>query len=255
MSQTFESVNILGTEVTVASFEDTLHALEEMVINRTPVMYCAATVYSVMPGTEKPEYQAIVNQASFVMADGMPLVWASHILGYRDAERVHGDDLMLACCDRFKSWKHYLLGGAPGQPEVVAEGLQRWFTGIQIVGTSPTPVRPVPGEASEEIVDAIQTCEADIVWVGMGTPWQDQWMATHLQAVARPMVGVGSAFNILAGYTRPTPNWMKQIGLQWLHRFIQEPRRLTRRYVVYNPKFIYQFIRELVTNRHKELDV
>lgn len=236
----FPRVNILGTAVTAASFDAALDYLAEAVAVRRPVMMSAATVYSVMLGRGDPAFRARVNRAEFVMADGMPLVWAARLLGQR-AERLHGDDVLLACCRRFPAWRLFLLGGAEGQPERAAEELKRRFPDVRIAGCHATPVRPVPPGDNARILAAIHESGADMVWVGMGTPAQDLWMADNCQAAGRPMVGVGSAFDLLTGRKRRPPEWMKRAGLQWLFRLAEEPRRLARRYIVYNPLFVLHF--------------
>ncbi|HLE28913.1 MAG TPA: WecB/TagA/CpsF family glycosyltransferase [Anaerolineales bacterium] len=242
-------VNIVGTHITAASFEVAVSWLAEAVMARRAVFVSPATAYSVMLGRERPDYRAHVNQAAYVITDGMPLVWAVHWLGYT-VDRVHGDDLMLACCERFPHWRHFLLGGASGQPEKVAGELRRRYPAIRICGHYATPVRPVPEAETANIIKAIYDTEAEVVWVGMGTPTQDDWMAVNVPAVKVPLIGVGSVFDMLAGRTRPAPEWMKRSGLQWLFRWMQEPRRLTRRYLLYNPLFIWHFLLQYVRVKH-----
>lgn len=240
-AKAFSRANILGTLVTTSTFDGALDWLDTCVQARRPLTMSAATVYSVMLGHGRPGYRATVNSAGYVMADGMPLVWAARLLKH-PAERVHGDDFMLACCARFLHWRHFLVGGAPGQPEQIARALRQRFPGIQVVGSHATPLRPPPAAETERIIQAIHESEASMVWVGMGTPAQDDWMAAHGARVGIPLAGVGSVFNLLAGHTGPTPGWMKRSGLQWLFRLMQEPRRLTYRYLVYNPLFIWHFL-------------
>lgn len=243
-SRIFPRANILGTLVTVSSFEECIGWLARRVAAGEPAVLMAATVYSVMLGRAQPAYQALYNGADYVMADGMPLVWAARLLGYK-AERVHGDDLLLACCQRFPRWRHYLLGGSPGQPELVARELTRRFPGLTVAGTTATPVRPLPATEAERVVRDIRATNAQMVWVGMGTPFQDHWLAQMRTATGIPMAGVGSAFDLLAGRKRPTPEWVKRAGLQWLHRLMQDPRRLAGRYLRYNPAFLWHFAFQL----------
>lgn len=237
-------VDILGTRVTASGFHEAVAALAGCVARGEPSVFCAANVYSVMLGRRDGAYRTLVNAASYVMADGMPLVWGARRLGYA-AERVHGDDLLLACADRHREWKAFLLGGAPGQPEAVADELRARFPGIAIVGTRPTPVRPLPRSEREQTLAQIDASGAEVVWVGMGTPAQDVWMADTREEVGVPQVGVGSAFDLLSGRTRPTPAWMKEAGLQWVHRLAQEPRRLAGRYAVNNALFVWRFGQQL----------
>jgi N-acetylglucosaminyldiphosphoundecaprenol N-acetyl-beta-D-mannosaminyltransferase len=233
-----ENVDLLGARVTASSFEGALRYLEGAVAERRGAFVSNANVYSVMLARDDLAYRKLLAQAGFVLADGMPVVWSLRLLGH-PAERVHGDDFMLACCGRQRAWRHFLLGGASGQASRVGAELRRRFPGISIVGVHATPERPVPVAKSEEIANQILAARADLVWVGMGTPVQDEWMAAHAERLGVPLVGVGSAFDVLAGRTRAAPGWMKRSGLQWLFRLAQEPRRLGPRYLYYNPRFIW----------------
>ncbi len=238
-------VSILGTRVTAAAFDEALAWLDDAISTRRATFMNASTVYSVMLAFEDPAYRAEVDRAGYVMADGMPLVWSLRLLGHQ-AERVNGVDFMLAFCDRFRHRRHYLFGGAPGQPDLVSAELRRRFEGIQIVGGRATPRRPVPREETLAAIEQIRGLGAEVVWTGMGTPAQDLWMAENVDRVGVPLVGVGGAFDVLAGWVRPAPMWMQRNGLQWLFRLSQEPRRMWRRYLVYNPLFIWHFSLQLL---------
>lgn len=232
--------SVLGTRVTVATFARAQELVARLVERRAGEFVSCANAYSVTMAHQDRAYRDLLNAASVVTTDGMPIVWALRALGVR-AERVHNDDLLLACCQRYPAWRHFLLGGAAGQPEAVAAQLRRSFPGIPIVGTHATPVRPVPAYETDLILEEIARSGADLVWVGMGTPSQDVWMASVAARAHAPMVGCGSVFDLLAGRTRPTPGWMKRTGLQWAFRLAQEPRRLAYRYANYNTRFVLAF--------------
>jgi N-acetylglucosaminyldiphosphoundecaprenol N-acetyl-beta-D-mannosaminyltransferase len=230
--------DLLGTQVSALSFVGAQDALAALVDRRAGGYVSPATAYSLVLGVDDAGYRARVNAAALVTSDGMPVVWALRRFGHPQAERVHNDDLALACCARFRHWRHYLVGGRVGQPEQVAAAMRERFPGIVIVGMAPTPQRPVPEAATRAIVADIAASGADVVWVGLGTPAQDDWMHRVSGTVSVPMVGVGSLFDLLAGRTRAAPEWVKRSGLQWLFRLIQEPRRLARRYLVCNTRFV-----------------
>jgi len=173
-------------------------------------------------------------------------------LGFPRAERVHHDDLWLECCARFPHWRHFLVGGREGQPEVVADALRRRYPGINVAGLHATPVRPVPEATTREIVERIRAARPSIVWVGLGTPAQDWWMSRVASEAGVPLVGVGSAFDLLAGRTRAAPEWMKRSGLQWLFRLAQEPGRLGWRYAYYNSRFALAAARQLLGSRRRD---
>jgi N-acetylglucosaminyldiphosphoundecaprenol N-acetyl-beta-D-mannosaminyltransferase len=233
-------VGVLGTRVTVSTFASAQEALVALVREGAPRYVSPANVYSVTFAHGDPSYQAALNGAHYVTTDGMPIVWALRVLGHH-AERVHNDDLFMACCERFPTWRHFLVGGNVGQPEKVAEAMRRRFPDIEIVGTHPTPERPVPPAETERIIQEIRRTRPSIVWVGMGTPAQDHWMAQAVPLAGTPMMGVGSLFDVLSGRTRPAPGWMKRYGLQWLFRLSQEPRRLGARYTYYSFRFVIAF--------------
>jgi N-acetylglucosaminyldiphosphoundecaprenol N-acetyl-beta-D-mannosaminyltransferase len=235
----------LGTRVSALTFEGAQRAVELLVSQGVGAYVSPATVYSLMLGVDEPAYRDVVNAAAFVTADGMPVVWMLRRLGHKTAERVHNDDLWLECCARFPHWRHFLVGGRVGQPEVVADALRERYPGISIAGCHATPVRPVPEQTTRDIVERIRGARPSIVWVGLGTPAQDWWMHGVAAQAGVPMVGVGSAFDLLAGRTRAAPEWMKRSGLQWLFRLTQEPRRLAWRYLHYNSRFVVAAARQL----------
>ncbi len=231
------SVKVLGTSVTACSFVGAQDLLAMLVERHRAAYVSPATAYGVTLALEDPNYQQILNRAEYVTSDGMPIVWMLRWMGSQ-AERVHHDDLFLACCDRFRDWRHFLVGGRLGQPDQVAAALRQRFPGINIVGTHATPERPVPKPQTQAILEEIKATDPSIVWVGMGTPAQDYWMHCAAGYAGVPMVGVGSVFDLLAGRTKPAPEWMKRSGLQWAFRFCQEPRRLASRYIYYNSRFV-----------------
>jgi len=242
---------VLGTLVSVFRFDDAVAHLASLVRARRGVHISAANAYSVTLAERNATVQAIMNDAAMVTTDGMPVVWTLRLLGVR-ADRVHNDDLAFACFHRFPAWKHYLVGGREGQPEAVRDALRARYPGAQIVGCDATPVRPVPPRSTDAIVARIAEARPDIVWVGMGTPAQDIWMHTAARRGDVPMVGCGSLFDLLTGRTAPTPAWMKRIGLQWLFRLAQEPRRLAKRYLVYNTLFVMGACKQLLFERTRK---
>jgi N-acetylglucosaminyldiphosphoundecaprenol N-acetyl-beta-D-mannosaminyltransferase len=244
MSPAIPRIDLLGTRVSALSFIGAQDALAELVARGVGGYVSPATAYSLVLGLDDAHYLARVNAAALVTSDGMPVVWALRRCGQVAAERVHNDDLALACCARFGAWRHYLVGGRVGQPEQVAAALRLRFPGIAIVGMTATPLRPVPDATTRAIVTAIAASRADVVWVGLGTPAQDDWMHAVAAEVRAPMVGVGSLFDLLAGRTRAAPDWVKRSGLQWLFRLLQEPRRLARRYLVCNTRFVLALARQ-----------
>lgn len=183
--------------------------------------------------------------------DGMPLVWMARRLGVR-GERVPGPDLMLAVMDRgrARSARHYLYGGAPG----VAEGLERRLVadlqGLEVVGASYPPFRPLTAAELEADLERIQAASPDFVWVGLGAPKQEYWVEearSRLQVAG--ILAVGAAFDFHSGSKRRAPQWMQQSGTEWLFRLASEPRRLLRRYAATNTRFLFLAIWQLVRRK------
>ncbi len=230
-------VDLLGTAVNAETFSGACEFLSTLVSNRRSGYVSCANAYSLSLASGDAAYQACLNGASFVTSDGMPVVWLLHALGYKHAERVHNDDIFFALAERMTHWRHYFVGGREGQIEAACAGIRKRFPELQIVGASSTPQRPVPAAYSAGIVEAIRASDADLVWVGMGTPWQDFWMREVAPGVHVPMIACGSLFDLLSGQTLPAPDWMKRAGLQWLFRLMQEPRRLFARYLFHNSHF------------------
>lgn len=235
---------VLGAPVTVCTFVEAQDELARLVARGGGAFVSCANAYSATMATDQADFAQVLAQADMVTADGMAVVWALHALGHGRAERVHNDDLFLACCARFPRWRHFLVGGRVGQTAEVAAAMRQRFPGIEVVGGCATPVRPVPADQQAQILAQMAAARPSIVWVGMGTPAQDHWMHGSAPLAGVPMVGVGSLFDLLAGRTRAAPDWVKRNGLQWAFRLAQEPRRLAGRYLVYNTRFVLGLARQ-----------
>jgi len=239
-----QHTQVMGTRVSAFTYSQAVDYVESMVRDAKGGYVSCANAFGLSLASGDSAYQSILSKAAMVTTDGMPVVWLLRALAYA-CDRVHNDDLVLSLCDRNRGWRVVLVGGRDGQPELVAQALIERFPGISIVAAFPTPVRPVPVGVTEEIIASIRDLEPDVVWVGMGTPAQDVWMSEVNGACAAPMVACGSLFDLLAGETRPAPQWIKKMGLQWLFRLALEPRRLAMRYLKHNTRFIILALREL----------
>jgi len=251
---------VLGIPLALCDYDEAVDWIEAMVRTRTLGYATAAAVHLVMLTQEDPAVRTAVQGASLVLPDGQPLVWALRALG-RGAihSRVYGPDLMLACCERAATsgTRMYLYGGrSEGALVTLVLKLRTRYPGIQIVGASSPPhAGGMPGapyrELSEEeerrTVEEINGSGAEIVWVGTGQPHQELWMARMRSQLAAPMlIGVGAAFDFHAGIVAQAPAWMGRHGLEWAFRLAREPRRLWRRYLVYNAKFIGALLLEIL---------
>ncbi len=234
-------VNILGVGVSAVNMALVLETIEGWIARREPHYTCVTGVHGVMESQRDDDLRRIHNQAGLVTPDGMPLVWLSKLKGFHHVERVYGPDLMLALCKRSVKlgYRHFFYGGATGVPEQLAVNLQQRFPGLQVVGTLSPPFRPLTPEEDQEVVRIINEANPDIVWVGLSTPKQERWMATHVGRLTAPvLIGVGAAFDFHTGRKPQAPQWMQHSGLEWLFRLLTEPRRLWRRYLINNPIFV-----------------
>ncbi|CAN7433604.1 WecB/TagA/CpsF family glycosyltransferase [Bosea sp. LjRoot237] len=233
---------IMGVNVSAITMADALRTVEDWIGRRAQNYVCITGVHGVIESQSDPKLMAIHEGAGMATPDGMPLVWMARKLGYGGTERVYGPELMLqlSALSAQKGYRQYYFGGAPGLAERLRERLTERFPGLAVAGTFSPPFRPASADEDDETVRMINAARPDIVWVGLSTPKQEYWMAGHLGRIDAPvMIGVGAAFDFLAGTKRQAPAWMQRRGLEWLFRLLSEPRRLWRRYGKIVPQFIF----------------
>jgi N-acetylglucosaminyldiphosphoundecaprenol N-acetyl-beta-D-mannosaminyltransferase len=163
----------------------------------------------------------------------------------------------LALCERSaeRRYRHFFYGGAEGVPEQLAANLRQRFPELQVVGIYSPPFRLLTPEEDEQVVQMLNQAAPDIVWVGLSTPKQEQWMAAHVGRVEAPvLIGVGAAFDFLTSRKKQAPRWMQRNGLEWLFRLLTEPRRLWRRYLVNNPLFVLLVLAQALGLRRYSLE-
>jgi N-acetylglucosaminyldiphosphoundecaprenol N-acetyl-beta-D-mannosaminyltransferase len=200
---------------------------------------CAANVHMVMEAWDDPGFRDLVNGADLVTPDGVPLVWALRWQG-RVQERVYGPDLMLETC-RLAELRNLPIGLYGSREAVLAKLVDRLrarFPALRIVYAHSPAFRPLTEQETAGILEAIRRSGARILFVGLGCPKQERWMAAHREDVSAVMLGVGAAFDFHAGTLPQAPGWMQRLGLEWLFRLIQEPGRLWLRYLKHNPRFL-----------------
>jgi N-acetylglucosaminyldiphosphoundecaprenol N-acetyl-beta-D-mannosaminyltransferase len=247
------TVGVLGVKIGLTDYEGTLDWVDAMVASERRGYVCACNVHTVMASREDPELRAALHGASVNVPDGQPLVWAINALGHSLTRRVYGPDLMERACARAAAsgQRFYLYGGRnQGALVQLALNLRQRYPGLKIVGGYSPPHRPLTEEERGAITAEInQTCP-DVVWVGIGVPKQEKWMADMRSGLEAPvLVGVGAAFDFLAGLIPQAPDWVQESGLEWAYRLAKEPRRLWRRYMRYNPRFVGAFARQLAAER------
>jgi N-acetylglucosaminyldiphosphoundecaprenol N-acetyl-beta-D-mannosaminyltransferase len=240
-------VDVLGVGISVVSMETAVREIIRWIENGERRYVCVTGVHGVMESQDDPELMGIHNESGLTLPDGMPMVWAGRFAGARGMARVYGPDFMLAVCKLAaeRGWASFFYGGAPGVPDLLARRLRERFHGLRVAGTFSPPYRALSDEEQAEVVDRINSSGADLVWVGLSTPKQERWMAANVDRVRAPavLVGVGAAFDLHAGLRRDAPGWMGSLGVHWLYRLAQEPRRLALRYVENNPRFAASIVR------------
>ena len=186
-------------------------------------------------------FKSILNRSFLTTPDGVPTVWLGRLRGFKFMSRVYGPDYMLAMCERSVTtgYRHFLYGGKEGVAEELRAVLLARFPGLQIVGTYTPPFRPLNETEEEALRAQLEVLKPDVLWCGLSTPKQERFMAAYQNLPVKLMVGVGAAFDLLSGNLEEAPDWTKRAGLQWLYRLYKEPRRLWRRYLWNNPRFIW----------------
>jgi N-acetylglucosaminyldiphosphoundecaprenol N-acetyl-beta-D-mannosaminyltransferase len=234
-------VDMLTTECVMAGMETAIHEKTH------GFTLCFSNVNSIVEAQRNPQFQQALRNATISVPDGMPLVWLGRLKEYPIRRRVYGPELMLGFCAvaEKKEYRHFFYGGSPGTPEKLKEVLLRKFPNLQVVGAYSPPFRSLTAEEDEQIVEMINRAAPDVVWVGLGAPKQEIWMQEHRTRLQVPVLaGVGAAFDFFTGRVKQAPPWMRDHGLEWLYRLLQEPGRLWRRYLIGNAKFLYYLLLE-----------
>jgi N-acetylglucosaminyldiphosphoundecaprenol N-acetyl-beta-D-mannosaminyltransferase len=257
-SATDRRVDVLGVQVNVLNVHQACEIIEGWIRQRAKRYVCITGAHGVMESHRDERLRSILNQAGMVTADGMPLVWFSRFIRKAPARRVYGPDLMraLTAISPARGYRHFYYGGPPGIVEKLKTKMEHDHPGIEVVGTVTPPFRQLTRAEDDAVVQCINAARPDIVWVGLSTPKQEVWMARHVERIDAPvLIGVGAAFDFLAGTKRQAPRWMQRSGLEWFFRLATEPRRLWRRYAYIVPGFALLSARELVKHwlrRHPE---
>lgn len=256
-SEVIPRINILGVGVSAIDMRMALETIDRWIADRSPHFVTITGVHGIMESQRDEQVRRIHNRAGLVTPDGMPLVWVSRLLGHRNVRRVYGPDLMLAVCGRVgeRDYRHYLYGGGEGVPELLARRLSERFPGLAVVGAFSPPFRPLTPEEDARLVETINRARPDIVWVGLSTPKQEQWMASSVGRLEAPvLIGVGAAFDFLSGLKKQAPTWMQRAGLEWFYRLLSEPGRLWKRYLRSNPLFVASILLQAAGLRKYSLE-
>ncbi len=246
--------DLLGVPIALTTYAEAMDVMDGMIARNDRGYVCAVPVHGVMVAQHDPELLAALRGPNVLnVPDGRPLVWGLNLLGENLPDRVYGPELTDRYCGRAAERGHrvWLYGGhTPEALDQLVSALERRHPGIDIVGRWSPPHRPPTAAEDREIATRINADRPDVVWVGIGVPKQEKWMARMRPLLEAPvLVGVGAAFDFLAGRKRQAPPWMQRRGLEWLFRLSQEPRRLLVRYLRYNPAFVVGFARQYLRER------
>jgi N-acetylglucosaminyldiphosphoundecaprenol N-acetyl-beta-D-mannosaminyltransferase len=240
-----QRITLMGCQIDNLSMEETLCTIEGLIQSGQPHQHVVVNVDKLVKASRDPELRRIINECALVNVDGMPVVWASRLLGRPLKERVAGVDLFEALMRRAgdKGWRVFLLGAREDVVSAVAETYRRKYPQLQLAGWRNGYWQ---GEAEEAaVVDLIRASRADLLFVAISSPKKEQFLGRYQGAMRIPFaMGVGGTFDVAIGRVRRAPLWMQHAGLEWFYRFLQEPRRMFRRYFIEDMAFIWLLIKE-----------
>ncbi len=242
-----EICNILGVNILVTDMERTVRFVEENIKKLSGEYVCVSNGHTTVTAFEDESYRTVQNSAVMALPDGEPLSIVSRQRGFKDARRVTGPDFMEQMFHRGQEGnglRHFFYGGSQDTLNTLESVLKEKYPALQIAGMYSPPFRPLTEEEDEEVIRIINDSKADIIWVGLGAPKQERWMYEHRNKVQGLMFGVGAGFDYHSGKLKRAPMWMQKMSLEWLMRLIQDPKRLWKRYLVTNIKFLWHVRKE-----------
>jgi len=238
--------SVLGVNVAITDVDQACQRIESWVKTKKKTYVCLAPVSTIVACQSDSNYKEVVNKSGMTTPDGMPLVWLGRKVS-SEIKRTYGPDVLLELCRRGQKYglKHYFYGGTKETLSNLTLRLKSLFGEIQIAGCYSPDYLAVAQMEKDDVIQQINAAQPDVLWVGLGSPKQDFWMNTHRNVLDVPvMMGVGAAFDFIAGTKRQAPKWMRKSGLEWLFRLCCEPRRLWKRYLVGNVSFVYYLIKQ-----------
>lgn len=242
------AAKLLAISVEAVDMERTLRRIATELAARRKGYVCMANVHGIMEAQRDAELAGIYASSSITVPDGTPTVWVGRWQGHNGMQRVAGPDLMREVFRRkeFAGCTHFLYGGEEHVAEQLRERFTRQYPWACIIGTYTPPFRDLNAEEEESLIARVRELKPDIIWVGISTPKQERFMHRYLHRLDTTlMFGVGAAYDFHTGRIQDAPQWVKTIGMQWLHRLIQDPRRLWKRYLRNNPAFLWHIALQL----------
>lgn len=241
-------VPVLGAPVDALTWKTALSRIEKWAAARQSRCVCICNVHSVVTAGRDADFGRVLAAADMATPDGAPVAWMIQRMGYAGQMRINGPDLMWKYCEQAARRREsiFLYGGSEETLAILSARLHAAFPGLQIAGAISPPFRELTPAEDAADVERINASGAGTLWVGLGCPKQEKWMAAHRGRINAVMIGVGAAFDYHAGTVKRAPLWMQRNGLEWLHRLCSEPGRLWKRYFVTNTLFVLGAVRQLV---------
>lgn len=235
----------MGTRVNAVTMEEASERVFELANCREPHYVVAAATHAIGVGAEDSSFCEILNGASLLVPDGLPVALSLRLQGFSNQPRVAGPDLMLEVCRLAAEHETSvgLFGGQESSLPQLEENLRSWFPALSIAYSFSPPFRPLSEEEWAAERTRILSSGVRLLFVGLGCPKQEKWMAAHSPELPLVLLGVGAAFDFHAGVVKRAPNWMRKVGLEWLHRLLSNPRRLFARYLRYNSLFLWHLLK------------
>ncbi len=245
-------VDIITMGVDLTDLDTAVKRVLDLSDSENGAYVCVSNVHMCLETFDSPDFCVVVNQADLVIPDGKPLSIAQNLLGYQEAAQVRGQDIMNSLC-AISGKENLNIGFYGGSSDdildLVKSNLLEQYPDINITYALSPPFRPLTNDEDREVVSQINFSDVDVLFVGIGCPKQEKWMAEHKDKLNCVMLGVGAAFDFIAGNKKHAPRWIQNLGMEWLFRLLSEPERLWKRYLKQNPRFIWYFSLQLLKRK------
>ncbi|WP_110984556.1 WecB/TagA/CpsF family glycosyltransferase [Acaryochloris thomasi] len=248
---TLPKINVIGSPVTALPFDDQMKVILHWAKSRLSKTVCVANTHMLVEAYRRPKFRAVLRRSDLVTPDGMPLVWMMKVMGALRQNRVAGMDIFLSLCEAAprQETSIFLLGSQSAVLRQMQIKLEDEFPDLQIAGMEPLPFRPLTTLEDDELIQRINASGAGLVFLALGCPKQEAWIAQHKGRIRAVMLGVGGVFPVYAGIQKRAPRWIRESGLEWLYRLVQEPTRLWKRYGTTIPLFVYLALKQALQHK------
>ncbi|MEM7557221.1 MAG: WecB/TagA/CpsF family glycosyltransferase [Cyanobacteria bacterium P01_A01_bin.84] len=241
---------VLDFPIAALPFDEQIRTILRWASDRKSKTVCVANVHMLMEAHWNPDFGTVLKNADLVTPDGMPLVWMMRRLGVRSQDRVAGLDILLETCELAQrtGTSLFFVGSQKEILSRMKQRLEKEFPRLEIAAMEPLPFRPLSSDEDEALTKKINDSGAGLVFVSLGCPKQENWMAEHKDRIQAVMIGLGGAFPVYAGLHNRAPRFIREFGLEWLYRLVQEPRRLYGRYRTTIPPFVLLAFKQLLSS-------